>query len=193
MGHPPRRGSRVLLRLAVIPEPQCLWDGNQGPLHPAPPSGAGVGALRLALVSIKDKQMGRRTSGQPAPGVGNEVGRHRRKGALPRGEQGRQNGRETPSLPIKKNGRKGPAAPQLSSPLPPSQERSERRRGPNGPQASDRPPPSLPPLSPQSPREAPLRLPPLPQIPARVPRGVAPALTQRQADPRGERPNRRRR
>lgn len=46
--------------LLGIPEPQCLWGGKYGPLHPATPSGA---AQRLALVSIKDKQMGRRTSG----------------------------------------------------------------------------------------------------------------------------------
>lgn len=60
MGLLSRCGSGVLLRLAGIPEPQCLWDGKHGPLHPETPSGA---APRLALVSIKDKQMGRRTSG----------------------------------------------------------------------------------------------------------------------------------
>lgn len=80
------------------------------------------------------------------------------------------------SLKEWKKGARGPTAP-LS--LPPPRSTRTGRRGPSGPQAPDTLPLLCHAASP-------------PPGPARAPRG-APALTQRQADPRGESPGRRRR
>lgn len=100
---------------------------------------AGSGAApRLALVSIKDKQMGcRRTQHREGPPP--------KKGLPTRGEQGPWGGRgpgHPPSL-LKEQRKGGLAAPQLPSPLTPSPQRFERRRGPSEPHASDRPPDSF--------------------------------------------------
>lgn len=149
---------------------------------------AGSGAApRLALVSIKDKQMGcRRTRGEPAPGrpaTAKERAPYKgRAGAVGWART------RTPSQPIKRTEERGLAAPQLLSPPAPSPRRFERRRGPSEPHASDRPPDSFVTATPARGTSGRFPAPPRPR-----PRGVAPALTQRQADPRGERQSRRRR
>lgn len=116
-GRPPGprgpRGSGVLLRLAGNTRTPVFMGRQARPPLPRDALGA---AQRLALVSIKDKQMGRRTSGGPALGEGG-CGRARglaggrpppEKGTLPRGELGRQSWRETPSPPTKRREERGP-------------------------------------------------------------------------------------
>lgn len=185
MGHPPRFPSPALT--CLTPEPQCLPDGIKGPSTPRRPPGA---APRLALVSIKDKQMHRRTSGQPAPGVGDM-----RVASPPKGRRtrGRRSGPKTPSQPIKRTEERDLRL--HSSPLlPPSLPAACREEEGSSWTPSLRQTPSLP-LSFVTTTSARATSPapsPPPDPRPRPPRG-RPALTERQADPSGERPRGRRR
>lgn len=100
MGRRARRGSRVLLRLARIPEPQCLRDGGHGPSTPRRPRGRHRGWLWSAS---KTSRWAGGPAGSQHRGRGGG-GCHCGKGARPRGEQGRQ----TPSPTIKRMEERGP-------------------------------------------------------------------------------------
>lgn len=147
-------GSGVLLRLAVTPEPRCLWDGKHGPLHPRRPRG-GTAAGSGQHQRPADGQADQRAASAGGWGATAE------KDALLRGERGPQGGRKTPSAPTNE-GKKGARGPTAA--LPSLSLSAALRRGGvlTDPRASDRPPPAsllchvrLPSPRPPSPARAP--------------------------------------
>lgn len=112
MGHPPRFPSPALT--CCNTRTPVFTGRHQGPLHPALPSG---GRRHGRLWSAS--KTSRRTSGQPAPGVGGMGVASPPKG---RRTRGRRSGPKTPSLPIKRMEERDlrfHSSPLLSS-LPPS-------------------------------------------------------------------------
>lgn len=115
MGHPPRRGSRVLLRLAVIPDPSVYGTATKAPSTPRRPRGRGWGHRGWLWSASKTSRWAGGPAGSQHRGWGTRGGATAERAPYQGASRGDRAGERSPPCPLKRMEERGPRP--HSSPL----------------------------------------------------------------------------